>query len=226
MPPPPHTTPPPAHPEVSRSARRTARLAASAIRSGRASAEAAFDGLLPLELREVADHYWTPLPVVRRAAQWLRETRVRHVVDIGSGAGKFCVAAALLTRCRVVGVEHRQSLVTAARELAATFDVHDRVTFVSGGLDAATGLAAEAYYLFNPFGDYAFDSPRFADPDVSFSAESRARDLIATAALLSRAPAGTFAITYNGFGGKVPLVYEQVDVATRLPGTLRLWKRR
>lgn len=208
-----------------RTVRRAARLVAAALRAGRSSADDAFDRFLPEELRAVSRHYWTPLPVVRRAALWLRETQAHSIVDIGSGAGKFCVAAALLTRCRIAGVEHRASLVLAARELAGIFEVDDRVTFTHGNLDAVTGSGVDAYYVFNPFGEYAFDSPHFTDPDVTFSSETQRRDVAAVNAMLSRAPVGTFVITYNGFGGKIPAHYEQIDVATRLPGTLRLWKK-
>lgn len=222
----PKSTPPDrACARVDRTARRGARLVAAALRSGRASANDAFDRFLPGELREVSDRYWTPLRVVRQVAVWLRETQVHTVVDIGSGAGKFCVAAALLTRCRFVGLEHRASLVAAARDLAGIFEVDDRVTFVHGDLAAKPGVNSDAYYFFNPFGDYAFDSARFSDLGVTFTPETRRRDIDAVATMLSHAPTGTFAITYNGYGGKIPPGYEQIDVATRLPGTLRLWKK-
>jgi SAM-dependent methyltransferase len=207
-----------------RSVRRAARLVAAALRAGR-TPDDAFDRFLPPELRDVSAQYWTPLRVVRQAAAWLRETQVRTVVDIGSGAGKFCVAAALLTRCRFVGLEKRASLVDASRELAGIFEVDDRVVFVNGNLGVTPAPAGDAYYFFNPFGEYAFYSRRFAEPGMALTPEAHARDVAAAAASLSRAPVGTFAITLNGFGGKVPAGYEQIDVARRLPGTLRLWKK-
>lgn len=211
---------------IDRTERRAARLVAAAIRAGRRSANDAFDRFLGTELREVSDQYWTPLQVVRRAADWLRETRVPTVVDIGSGAGKFCVGAALLTRCHYIGVEHRPALVSSARALAATFEVENRVTFIHGNLDAAAPLNGNAFYLFNPFGGYDFGASRFSDPGVEFSPATRSRDIHATAALLAAAPAGTYVITYNGFGGRMPATYEQLEVALNMPGTLRLWKQR
>ena len=212
-------------PATGRAPRRSARLVAAALRTGRPSVDDAFDRFLPDALREVSRHYWTPLPVVRKAAVWLRETRVRTVVDVGSGAGKFCVAAALLTRCRFIGVEHRSSLVAAARDLAEVFEVDDRASFMNGDLDTAGTFGADAYYFFNPFGAYDFESTRFADPDVTFTTDTQRRDIAATAAMLSLAPIGTFVITYNGFGGTIPAGYEEIDRAARLPGTLRLWKK-
>lgn len=209
-----------------RTERRAARLVAAAVRSGRRSANDAFDRFLGTELREVSDRYWTPLPIIRRAADWLRETRAASVIDIGSGAGKFCVAAALLTRCRFVGVEQRAALVRAADSLAATFEVDDRVSFIHGNLGTAASLDGSVYYLFNPFGGYDFGASPFADSGVEFSPEIRRNDIHATAALLSGAPVGTYVITYNGFGGKMPASYEQLDVALNMPGTLRLWKQR
>ncbi len=207
-----------------RTVRRAARLMAAALRAGRTD-DGAFDRFLPLELRDVSAQYWTPLRVVRQAAAWLREIQVRTVVDIGSGAGKFCVAASLLTRCRFVGLEKRASLVGAARELAGTFGVDDRVTFVTGDLGATSAPAGDAYYFFNPFGEYSFHSMRFAEPRTTVTPEAFARDVAAAAAFLSDAPPGTFALTLNGFGGRVPAGYVQLDVARRLPGTLRLWKK-
>ena len=203
----------------------SARTVAAALRAGRPVGDAAFDRLLPEELREVSGQYWTPLPVVRRAASWLREIKARTVVDLGSGAGKFCVAAALLTRCRFTGLEQRASLVVAARRLAETVGVDARVSFVQARIDATTALAGDAYYAFNPFGEYLFPSARFTDPDVTFTPEARRNDIAAARTLLSLAPLGTFVITYNGLGGRFPQEYEQIDVVSRLPGTLRLWKK-
>ena len=208
-----------------RTARRAVWLAAQAVRSGRARADDAFDRFLLPELREVSDRYWTPLPVVRRVASWLRDAEVRTVVDIGSGAGKFCIAGALLTRCRFIGLEQRASLVASARGLAEIFRVDDRVTFVNGRCGATTTPKGNAYYFFNPFGPYSFSSERFADPDVASTQETYRADIAAATEFLSRAPRGTSVITYNGFGGRMPSTYERIDIDTSLPGALAWWRK-
>ena len=207
------------------STRDDARAFAAAFRGRRVPLDAAFDRFLPAELREVSAQYWTSLRAVRQAARWLREVDARLVVDVGSGAGKFCVAAALVTPCRFIGIELRNALVVAARELADTFEVSERVSFVTGGLAATAAPDADAYYLFNPFGEYAFYSRRFTDPAVAFTPEGRARDLDAATARLAGLRPGTFVITLNGIGGPMPASYEQIDMARHLPGTLRLWKK-
>lgn len=202
-----------------------ARVAAS-IRDGRFVDESVFDRFLPPDLRRVSDDYWTPLPVVRRVASWLRRERVKTLVDIGSGAGKFCVATALLTSCRVTGLEARPSLVAAAQALAARFEVDDRVRFVPGAFGDVPTPAADAYYLFNPFGEYAFDALVDADDGVVFSEQQYIRDVDSTVRFLARAPVGTCVITYNGFGGDLPATYEQERVDLAFRGALRLWKKR
>ena len=205
---------------------RAARVVSEAIRSGQIPANDPFDPWLPEALRDRSAEYWTPLPVLARVASWLRETQVRTVVDIGSGAGKFCVAAALLTPCRFIGLEQRASLVDTARALADLFDVADRVTFLKGDFGELPTPDAEAYYLYNPFGEYDFDSDRYAELGVPFNDQTLARDLFAVSHLLALAPAGTLVITYNGFGGTLPRGYEQIAVDVRFPCALRLWRKR
>ncbi|MGE3468795.1 MAG: hypothetical protein AB7O28_00515 [Vicinamibacterales bacterium] len=188
--------------------------------------DAAFDQFLPPELRHVSDDYWTPLPVVRRVAAWLRAERIGTLVDIGSGAGKFCVTTALLAPCRVIGLEQRPSLVAAAEALASLFEVDDRVRFVTGAFGDVPTPLGDAYYLFNPFGEYAFSPLQDADDAVTFSEQGYTRDVDATTRFLARARPGTVVITYNGFGADPPPSYEQTRVDLGFRGALRLWKKR
>lgn len=205
--------------------RLTARRVAEALQTGSCPADRAFDRFLPDELRAVSQQYWTPLAVTKRAAEWLDDLGIRTVVDIGSGAGKFCVAAALVGHCRLTGLEQRSSLVASARALANLFDVDDRVSFVQGALGDVAIPIADAYYLFNPFGEYRFGSQYDVDSAVEFSDAQYARDVAAVEQLLRHAPTGTCVLTYNGFGGRVPANYVLVRVDWQLPSALRLWRK-
>lgn len=202
------------------------RHAADALRAGDARADALFDHLLPPALRAVSDDYWTPAPVARQVASWLREAGIATVVDIGSGTGKFCVAMALLTRCRIIGLEHRPSLVTVARDLAGRFGVHGQVTFIEGAFGAVPTPAADAYYLFNPFSEYTFDGAETAGDDITFTRETWRRDVEATTRFLAALPVGAVVVTYNGFGRYPPRSFEQTRVDIGFRGALRLWTKR
>ena len=184
-----------------------------------------FDRFLPEPFRVVSPHYWSPLVVARQAAQWLDESGVQSVVDIGSGVGKFCVAGALFGRCHFVGLEQRPFLVAAARRLAHLFDVNDRVRFVRGSLGEVPVPMAEAYYFFNPFGEYSFESDLVAERDLVVSIDRYARDIATAEQLLHGAPVGTWVLTFNGFGGRMPDGYELLRIDWTLPSVLRLWRK-
>lgn len=202
------------------------RRAADALRAGDARADALFDRLLPPALRDVSDDYWTPAPVVRQVAAWLRDEGVGSVVDIGSGTGKFCVALALLEPCRVIGLEHRRSLVTVARDLASQFGVNERATFIDGAFGAVPTPSADAYYLFNPFNEYTLDSAEAASDDITFTRETWRRDVEAMTRFLAALPVGAIVVTYNGFGRYPPRTFEQTRVDLSFRGPLRLWTKR
>lgn len=198
---------------------------AALIRAGGQPPDDAFDRYLPARLRQVSGRFWTPLVVAARAAAWLAELGAATIVDIGSGAGKFCVAAALGSPCRFVGLEQRPRLVAAARRLARMFGVEDRVQFIAGVLDPGTAPAGDAYYLFNPFGENRFGPEGHLDEDVELGEERYLRDIAAVELLLERAPVGTCVVTYNGFGGRMPFGYDQIRVDRTLPNMLRMWRR-
>jgi hypothetical protein len=197
----------------------------ASMRAGMPPADRSFDLHMSEELRSVSGTYWSPLVVAMRAAEWLDELGIETAVDIGSGAGKFCVAAALAGRGRFIGLEHRPRLVAAARALADHFGVADRVTFVEDTLGEGPIPTAEAYYLYNPFGENQFWYGERLDDDVELSEDRFARDVAATEALFREVPLGTCVITYNGFGGRMPADFEAVRVDRTLPNMLRLWRK-
>lgn len=185
-----------------------------------------FDRFLSSEHRAPSPYYWTPLAVVVRLAGWFRDFGVSSVVDIGSGAGKFCVAGALASECRFTGLEHRPALVVAARALADTFGVSDRVTFAHGAFGERAVPQADAYYLYNPFGENLFVGPDRLDDEVELGDARYRRDVSATEAFLEQTPAGSYLVTYNGFGGDVPPSYEGLLADWSTPSLLRLWRKR
>lgn len=196
-----------------------------ALQLGYCPKERCFDRLLPPELRVVSGQYWTPLAVAIQAAKWFDDLGIASVLDIGSGAGKFCIAAALAGSARYVGIEQRPQLVEAAHKLARTFKVDDRVYFVQGIFGQVPIPSADAYYLFNPFGENLFDAGEHIDEEVELSDERYIRDTAAAEALLIHAPVGTYVLTYNGFGGSISDSYQQVRVNRELPNVLRMWRK-
>lgn len=204
--------------------REAARRLALALRDGRCPSDAAFDRFLPVPLRDLSPQHWTPLRVVKQAAEWLDSLGVSRVVDIGAGAGKFCVAGALFSRCSFIGLEQHPSRVASARTLARLFGVDDRVRFVCGALGQVPTPVADAYYFFNPF-DYVPSDLDDGEKDVPLRIDLHEPPVNLAEALLRRAPSGTCVLTYNGFGGRVPKSYRLVCIDLAFAGGLRLWRK-
>ena len=198
---------------------------AEALRMGQCPTDRAFDSLLPKDLRAASSEYWTPLAVALQAARWLEAQDVRRVVDIGSGPGKFCIAVALASNCELIGLEHRSRLVGVAQALARQFGVQDRARFQLGSLHETALPAADAYYLYNPFGENLHGPGGYLAEDVELSCERYALDISKVQNTFRCAPRGTIVITYNGFGGCMPASYELLRVERGFPSVLRTWRK-
>ena len=44
-------------------------------------------------------------------------------------------------------------------------------------------------------------------------------------AVMQRLPRGSYILTYNGFGGRMPKSYEELRIDETLPSLLRLWRK-
>lgn len=185
----------------------------------------AFDRLMPARLRAASAQFWTPIEVTVRAAAWFEELAIRSVVDIGSGAGKFCIAGALLSSCSFVGIEQRPRLVNVARNLAWLLGVHEQASFIDGEFGKLETRAADCYYLYNPFEENLLSTGETLDDHVELSTERFRQDLRSFRALVSQLPLGAYVLTYNGVGGRLPDGLVEVRADRSLPAVLRLLRK-
>lgn len=194
------------------------RLAAQ-LRDG-ALLDEEFDALLPNPLRAASGCFFTPLSVARRAAELLSGFGARRVLDVGSGCGKFCVAAAATTASvEFTGVEQRSPLVDVATRLAMLLGLPN-ARFRHGNATDAAMEGFDALYLFNPFAENEFSAGDRLDDTVELSKARLVADLLRLERALERAAVGTLLVTYHGFGGRIA---DSFDVVHEEPaGTDRL----
>jgi SAM-dependent methyltransferase len=163
----------------------------------------AFDSVYPDWVRCHSARHWTPVEVAQRAAELLVTSACTRVLDVGAGAGKFCIVGALTTQGRFCGVEQRAHLVEVAREAADHYGAR-RVHFIHGDITSIDWREFNAFYLYNPFSEHVTGPFGAIDPSITFAPALREMYIRFTKAQLAAAPVGTRVVTYHGFGGQMP----------------------
>ena len=182
-----------------------------------------FDDQLPAHLHTKSSVHFTPVAVAQFAVRLLAPTPGTRVLDVGSGAGKFClVAAQAQPATRFVGVEYRERLVTVAAELAARNGLAN-VEFVHADAFNLDWADFDAFYFFNPFGEQLHHGYWFLDLTIEFCPANYVKWVSAVRERLGQARIGTRVVTYHGFGGPAPMGYAMISEHTYGSDRLELW---
>lgn len=168
---------------------------AQGLLEGKRITDSFFDSVLTPQNRRIADRYWTPIAVAKRAAELLTEGKYCTVLDVGSGVGKFCIVGALTTPAFFFGVEWQKDLVEEAQNLGNRLNLR-RVRFAALDAAALDWSEFDAIYFFNPFWD------NLGKADFHCLIEM-------TRTKLTQAKLGTRVVTFQGFGGDFPPGYER-----------------
>lgn len=166
----------------------------------------------------------TPVDVARRAARMLVRDASTRVLDVGSGAGKFCLIGALTTVGHFTGIEQRGRLVGVARTVAASHGV-TRAAYIHGDIRDVSWEAFDAFYFFNPFEENCFTPHEFFDESVDLTPERRIRDLDFVAHALERVRIGSRVVAYHGVGCEFPKSYQSKRVQLAGTNVLELWEK-
>ena len=110
-----------------------------------------FNQLYPLSIQALARRHWTPLSVARKAAGFLAAENNVRILDIGSGVGKFCLAAAYYKpKAFYYGIEQRKSLVSHAEKAREILHLQN-VSFVDGNFTQLDFRKYDHFYFYNAF---------------------------------------------------------------------------
>lgn len=184
-----------------------------------------FDALLPKKARDLSERHWTPTEIAIRAARLLAEKPTDHILDVGSGAGKFCVLGGLSTPGKFTGVEIRKPFFEIAEGLAEEFDLEKRVRFLNQDLLTIDWKPFTGFYLFNPFYEHIAEPVRM-EPAIDFGMQRFEQLVRGVQAHLREAPIGTKIAIFHGFGGGIPVGYRRLLKEAAGPDFLELWERR
>jgi hypothetical protein len=196
----------------------------NALRQRKVVADRAFDAIYPAPVGARSWRYWTPVDVARRAAEMLVTDESTRVLDVGSGAGKFCLVGALTTPGHFTGIEQRVHLVEMAEAIARRYGA-SRASYLQGDMREVDWHRFDAFYFYNPFAENTFTGSDCLDDTVELDPRRYERDLAYAVSALSRARVGTRVVTYHGLGRDLPKSYERFECAVAGSDVLELWIR-
>ncbi|MBK8558058.1 MAG: methyltransferase domain-containing protein [Lewinellaceae bacterium] len=175
------------------------------LKSGLPVSDETFDRLYSASVQKIAAFYFTPVEVAKAAAAFLVTAPGKKVLDIGSGAGKFCMVGASCTEGAFTGIEQRQQLHLVASELTAKHQIQN-VQFLHSNIIDIRFDQFDAVYFYNAFyeniwSDFMIDQTTETHRDLYFSYSKFVREQ------LDSMPPGTRLVTYFSFLEEVPASY-------------------
>lgn len=180
-----------------------------------------FNELYPVRIKELASRHWTPVAVARAAAEYLAETPNSKVLDIGAGAGKFCLVGAASTKGIFYGVEQRESLIKIAKKIAEKHKISN-VNFIHSNINEISFSDYEAFYFFNSFYENiditcSIDNKIHTDRDLYYIYSNYVKEQ------LNKTPVGTRLVTYWSKWDEIPISFDLEG--TDCNGLLNFWKK-
>ncbi len=178
-----------------------------------------FDSLYPIYVRELSEIHWTPLNVIKVAAEFLAPNEKANVLDIGAGVGKFCIAGSHYTKGNFVGIEQRKNFARVGnkviKQLGCTRAELVHGNFIDVDISPCTGI-----YFFNSFHENIVLSDSL-DEKVERSTELFELYTASLHQKLEAMPEGTRLATYWLTITEIPKCYKLVS--THFDGLLKLW---
>ena len=167
----------------------------------------AWDARYPPALRPAAALHFAPVRVAELAADWLAAAAravQRPVIDLGAGAGKFCLVAAERHRdVEWVGAELRPALLAEAERQRAAAGL-DNLCLLTADITTLELAPYAGAFLFNPFYEQLDASATELGPGLL---RGRAAYRAACAGLrqnLTHAPADFRLVAYYCHGPELP----------------------
>lgn len=179
-----------------------------------------FNKLYPLKIQKLAEYHWTPLKVAKYTAEFLVPEDGAKVLDIGSGTGKFCLAAShYKPNGLLYGIEQRKELLDIAVEMKCKLDL-DNLTFLHGNFTQLDFTQFDHFYFFNSFHENIEGTPKI-DYKIEYSLSLYNYYNSYLFSQLKKMPVGTRVATYHTLEDQMPPGYYVVK--TQFDKHLKFW---
>lgn len=182
--------------------------------------DAQFHDLYPLPIRLLAVRHWTPLHVTQRVVQYLTPRGDENVLDIGSGVGKFCLAAAFAAPSACFfGIEQRRDLVDHAEAARKELRLYNS-RFIHGNFTQLDFKLFDHFYFYNSFYENLIDTDKI-DDSIDYSVELYNYYNRQLYNKLKEMPSGTRVVTFHSLEDEMPRDYHLVEA--QMNDLLKFW---
>ncbi len=181
-----------------------------------------FDLIFEEKVQEASGIHFTPIKVAKMAAQYLADDKSPKILDIGSGAGKFCMIGAACTEGYFVGVEQRERLHLEAIRLSEQYKLTN-VSFINTNITNIDFKDYDAFYIFNAFYENISLFGGSIDDDIELKRELYESYSLYVKGQLEAMPDGTKLVTYFSFGKEIPKNY--IIRYTAFDEKLKMWEK-
>jgi SAM-dependent methyltransferase len=180
----------------------------------------AFNQLYPTPIQLLAQRHWTPLAVARKAAGFLGAENAARILDIGSGVGKFCLAAAYYKpHAFFTGIEQRKSLVHHANTAKEMVQLR-QVSFFHGNFTQIDFRKFDHFYFYNAFYENLAVKDKI-DDSIDYSGELYNYYNRYLYRQLEQKPPGTRLASFHSLEDEIPPGYH--IVGTEMDSMLKFW---
>jgi hypothetical protein len=176
--------------------------------------------LYPLSVQELSKFHWTPFTIARKAAYFLAAEGNVRILDIGSGSGKFCLAAASSTpNARYFGVEQRKWLVEYAEAARKELRL-ENVAFIHANFTQLDLGNYDHFYFYNSFYENLAGTDKI-DDTIEYSGQLYNYYNRYLFKQLQQKPKGTRICTLCSMEDEIPPDYHVVG--SELEDLLKFW---
>ena len=174
----------------------------------------------PEAIQLLASKHWTPLGITQMVVEFLAPTRGVKVLDIGSGVGKFCLAAAYYKPgASFFGVEQRKDLTDHAESARVMLGLKNAY-FINSNFTQVDFKQYDHFYFYNSFYENLVDTDKI-DESLSYSWELYNLYNRFLCKKLDEMPSGTRLATFHCLEDKIPSDYQLVE--SKVGCLLKFW---
>lgn len=178
-----------------------------------------YDEVYPEHIKKLSDIHWTPIEIARIAIEWLELDEHSHLLDIGSGVGKFCCIAAEMTNAKITGVEKRKNLVRIAEKVIKEKELSN-IQIINSNITKIDFKDFNAFYYYNPFCEQ-ISIQGSIDDTIAFSQVRYREYEDYVIDQMEHLPIGTKIVTFYSQEFTLPETYELKNLYFN--STLALW---